>query len=124
MPVRWGMDVIAFEAAEEFLEVSRVFRAQEPYLTNVIGSVAQSVTQGRRYDACHWFAAVDQGTVVGLAMRTLPHNLMVSPMGEQANAAMAAAVAKTFPDLPGMSGPLAPCPPQQRTVCLAVTAQV
>ncbi|NBO46165.1 MAG: GNAT family N-acetyltransferase [Actinobacteria bacterium] len=104
------MDVIEFGTAEEFLEASRQFRANEPYLTNVIGSVAHSVTRGRRYDACHWFIARDQGQVVGLAMRTLPHNLMISPMSEPANAAMAAAVAQVFPDLPGFSGPLSQMP--------------
>lgn len=101
------MDVHCIATSDEFLEVSRDFRASEPYLTNVIGSVALSVSQGRRYDSCHWWVVTDHSNVVGIAMRTMPWNLMISPMPREAHQVMAAAVADVFPDLPGMSGPLA-----------------
>jgi len=100
------MDVRSIPTAEEFLEVSRAFRTREPYLTNVIGSVGLGVAQGRRYDSSHWWAVHDGAEVVSIAMRTVPYDLMVSPMPRVAHQAMAAAVAIVFPDLPGMSGPL------------------
>lgn len=104
------MDVVTYSDAAEFLEATREFRAAEPYLTNVIGSVAQSIIQGRRYESCHWWLARDGHDVVGVAMRTSPHNLMVSPMPDAAAVAIADAVAVIFPDLPGMCGPLTNVP--------------
>ena len=104
------MEVLSISSAHEFLEASRAFRVAEPYLTNVIGSVAQSVTEGRRYEACHWWIAREGAEVAGIAMRTLPHNLMISPMSDSAVAAVAQAVSSVFPDLPGMSGPLKHAP--------------
>lgn len=100
-----GMEIATIPTAQEFLALTAQFRAQEPYLTNVMGSTATGVARGREYDSCHWWVAIDDGAVVGAAIRTVPYNLLVSPMPAAANKAMASTVASVFPELPGMAGP-------------------
>jgi predicted GNAT family acetyltransferase len=93
-----------------FLELTAAYRAADPVRTNVIGSVATGVLQGRAYDAEHWFVVLDgDGTVVGAAIWTQPYRLLLAPMPDAAAVALAAEVV-TLPDVPpGVIGP-------QRTV--------
>src|SRR5205823_4762664 len=101
-----GMRVERVEQAPEFLALTADVRAREPVLTNVIGSVAQTVAEGRMYDECFWWVVRDgTGEVVGCAMRTTPWNLAVSPMPAEAAAELAAAVAAADPGVPGLTGP-------------------
>jgi predicted GNAT family acetyltransferase len=99
--------------ATEFLARTERLRAEDPVLTNVIGTVALSAVAGRQYPEQYWWlvseGAADggaaDGAVVGCAMRTPPWNLAVSPMPAAAAAALGAAVAPIDPDVPGVSGP-------------------
>ena len=98
------MEVLSVSTPQEFLELTSGFRAAEPYLTNVIGSIAVGVVSGREYESCHWWIAREGSEIAGIAVRTAPHNLVLSPMEDAALAALAASVTKTFPHLPGVSG--------------------
>jgi len=90
--------------AAAFLAATQAFRAQEPVLTNILGSVAAGVVAGRRYERELWLT-VDRPDIVGVAMRTAPWNLSVSPMDEDAARALGRFVAIEDPDLPGITGP-------------------
>jgi ribosomal protein S18 acetylase RimI-like enzyme len=111
----------------EFLRQTQELRATEPVLTNVIGSIANSVVAGRQYSTAFWWlvrdvaegpvgggpgpegpVAGDPGAevpVVGCAMRTTPWNLVVSPMSVDAASALGRALAVADPELPGINGP-------------------
>ena len=92
--------------AGQFLRATAEFRAAEPLLTNVMGSVATGVLAGRRYDSELWLTLEDaDGRVIGMAMRTAPWNLSVSPMPADAAVELGRFVAQVDPALPGVSGP-------------------
>ena len=99
------MDVERVAGAAEFLVRTEGLRAAEPVLTNVMGSVAQSVAAGREYAAEYWWLVRDHSGVVGCAMRTAPWNLLVSPMSGDAARSLATAVGVNDPGLPGITGP-------------------
>lgn len=90
----------------EFLERTAAFRAADPVRTNVIGSVATGVLQGRAYDAEHWFVVEDgTGAVVGAAIWTEPYRLLLAPMPQEAAHALARAVLELPRVPPGVIGP-------------------
>ncbi len=97
--------------AAAFLAASLAFRARDPVLTNIIGSVAAGVVAGRRYERETWLTVHDRTAqdrtdeVVGLAIRTAPWNLLVSPMDTDAAHALGAFLSTRDPDLPGITGP-------------------
>ena len=91
--------------AAAFLAATQAFRAQEPVLTNILGSVAAGVVAGRRVRAASLWLTVDRPDIVGVAMRTAPWNLSVSPMDEDAARALGRFVAIEDPELPGITGP-------------------
>jgi predicted GNAT family acetyltransferase len=92
--------------AATFLAASATFREQEPVLTNVIGSVAAGVVEGRHYERELWLTVHgDDGRTVGVAMRTAPWNLVVSPMDDVSARALGAFMAAQDPGLPGITGP-------------------
>ena len=93
-------------SAHEFLARTHRLRAAEPVLTNLIGSVAEDVANGRTYESSLWLVVDDgDGAVVGCAMRTAPWKLVVSPMVDEAAVAIGRRVAPSERDLPGVSGP-------------------
>jgi predicted GNAT family acetyltransferase len=100
------MKVILLADAAEFLDRTRAFRSQEPYLTNVMGSTATSVATGlRTYEKMSWWVVEDDsGSVCAMMMRTAPHKLVLSPMPLEAIDVAAAAVADHDPEMPGLSG--------------------
>jgi predicted GNAT family acetyltransferase len=100
------MEVVTAPTAQEFLARTAHFRAHEPYLTNVMGSVAMGVIEGRPYESCHWWIAEESGEVVGAAIRTAPYHALIVPMRADVNLAIAHAIAEVFPRLPGVSGPV------------------
>ncbi len=101
-----GITITRHRDAATFLVASESFRAREPVLTNIIGSVAAGVLQGRRYDRELWLSLhSDDGRTIGIAMRTAPYNLVVSPMDDVAAHALGAFIAVEDPDLPGITGP-------------------
>ncbi len=100
------MLVVEHGSAVEFLARTEAFRAREPVLTNIIGSVASGVAAGRAFDSQLWLS-VHEGSLdepVGIAMRTAPHNLVVSPMPASGARALGERLAVIDPDLPGVSG--------------------
>jgi len=95
----------SFGSVDDFLSSTEDFRATEPVLTNVIGSIAAGVQAGRVYDTCLLMAVRDgEGTVVGCAALTSPWNLVVSPMPREAALALGRHMADTHPDMPGITG--------------------
>jgi predicted GNAT family acetyltransferase len=100
------MKVILLSDPQTFLKRTRDFRSGEPYLTNVMGSVATSVATGlRTYDQSFWWVIEDSsGVARAMMMRTAPHKLVLSPMPEEAVGAAAAAVLEHDPELPGVTG--------------------
>ena len=91
--------------ASEFLAATAALRASEPVMTNVLGTVARSVLEGRRYASCWWWLVRDDaGDVVGCAVRTAPWNLAVSPMPLEVATTLGLAVAQADPELPGVTG--------------------
>jgi len=100
------MRVVSHPDAQAFLAATEGFRGTEPVLTNVIGSVAESVAAGRVYPAEFWYAVLDDdGSVIGCAIRTAPWFLSLSPMSAEAARALAAAVQVADPAVPGVTGP-------------------
>lgn len=62
-----------------FLALTEALRGAHPLTTNVMGSVAIALANGR-YDEGHCWVVEDSGTVVGAALRTPPYKLLLSPM--------------------------------------------
>jgi predicted GNAT family acetyltransferase len=103
-----GIEVLRADDANAFLTATSDFRAAEPAMTNVIGSVATAVLAGRVYESELWLVVVDQaGVVIGCAMRTAPWHLTLSPMPDAAALAVGRYAAAADPDLPGLNGPRA-----------------
>lgn len=102
------MTVELLASAEEFLLRTRLFRASDAFRTNILGSVAMAVADGSiTYDDYLWWVASDeQGQVIGAAMRTAPHGMVLSPMPAQAVRELAVAVCTHDDLLPGVSGPV------------------
>jgi predicted GNAT family acetyltransferase len=91
--------------AFEFLERSASLRAADPVRTNVLGSVATGVAQGRRYEREHWFLLEQAGGVVGAALWTVPYRLLVGPMPLEAAAELGAHVRAMDEQPAGVIGP-------------------
>ena len=91
--------------AGTFLAATESIRASDPVLTNMIGSVAGSVVAGRRYQAELWLSVQADHVMVGCAMRTAPHHLIVSPMPESAAEEVGRFVRLADPDVTGVNGP-------------------
>jgi GNAT superfamily N-acetyltransferase len=100
------MNVELIESVDEFLDVTAGFRAADPLRTNVIGSVALSIADGERtYDDYRWWVVRGDGDdVVGVAMRTAPFNMVVTPMTGDAARALGRSVAAADDALPGITG--------------------
>lgn len=100
------MKVERLDDAADFLAATADFRTADPVLTNLAGSIALSVVNGRVYAAEYWWVARDDdGAVVGCALRTAPYRLIVSPMPADAARAVGEAVSVVDPGLPGINGP-------------------
>ena len=77
----------------EFLNATLALRSADPVRTNVLGSVATGVAQGIAYDDVNFFVAHgDDDEVVGAALWTAPYKLLLSPMPDEAAAAVADAM--------------------------------
>jgi GNAT superfamily N-acetyltransferase len=100
------VNVELIKSVEEFLAVTSRHRASDPLRTNVIGSVANSVLTGRSsYESCRWIVVLDDDrAVIGEAMRTSPHLMIVSPMASEAARSLGVAVASFDDDVAGFAG--------------------
>ena len=101
------MKVSLLESASEFLTRTEPLRASDPFRTNLLGSVAWSVATGTRtYEKFFWWVITDEsGKVVGAAMRTAPHGMVLSPMPLDAARELALVVGIHDTDLPEIAGP-------------------
>ena len=101
------MPVLLVNSAGEFLRQTEVLRSQDPFRTNLVGSVASSVASGaRKYDRYFWWIVSDnQGQIVGAAMRTAPHGLVLLPMPLPAVRELAQAVSTYDDEFPEVAGP-------------------
>ena len=109
------MQVTHLRDAATFLARTAAFRASEPVLSNVISTVTEGVVAGREYESVHWWIiedsapsrsdALSQPQVLGVAMRTAPFNLVLSPMPQLAAQALSDSVREVFAQLPGVSAP-------------------
>jgi predicted GNAT family acetyltransferase len=100
------MTITRHPTADGFLAATEAFRSADPFLTNIMGSVATGVVRGRAYDSELWLTVHDEaGAVVGMAMRTAPWNLAVSAMPIPAAEDLGRLVARIDGDVPGVSGP-------------------
>lgn len=100
------MHVLLLDDAEAFLTATLALRAADPVGTNVIGSVAQSVVEGRHYERQHWFVVEDDGEVVGAAIWTPPYKLLVPRLSDEAADRVAAAALALDDELVGVVGPV------------------
>jgi GNAT superfamily N-acetyltransferase len=101
------MKVELLDSVDEFIATTTAFRAADPLRTNVMGSVALAVADGdRSYDACYWWIVRDDdGVVVGIAMRTIPFNMIVSSMPKEAARALGSSLGHHDDAVPGVIGP-------------------
>ena len=99
------MDVRLFNNPREFASLAGGFLAADPFSTTVIGVRVDGVLSGMHSvaDDDVWAAVVDDDVVVGVAMRTPPHPLVLSRMPNAAAAELAVALAKIGPLL-GVNG--------------------
>jgi len=102
--MNWSVERVT--SPEDFLQRTASFRNEHPMETNVIGSVAASVADGTRaYPICFWWIVLADNRVVGIAMRTAPYRLLLSPMPEGAARQLARAVVVSDPGCWGVTGP-------------------
>jgi len=100
------MRVVQLPDATAFLDATHAFRSANVALTNLLGSIATAVVEGRRYADQTWLAIEDEDGVVGCAIRTAPWPLAVSPMPLEGARALGQVLRDLDPDLPGIVGPL------------------
>lgn len=101
------MLVVQCDSPEEFLKATTSYRMAEPFLTNVLGSVAQAVAEGsQKYDDYWWWVIRDdRGSVVGAAFRTAPFGLSLGPMSAESASVLARKVATVDDVFPWILGP-------------------
>lgn len=102
------MPIELLTSAEDFLSRTHSLRAADAFRTNILGSVATTVADGSlTYDDYLWWVATDDhGRVIGAAMRTAPHGMVLSPMPIEAITELARAVSTHDDGLPSVSGPV------------------
>ena len=84
------MEVVRCASPKEFLDVTASYRERDPIRTNILGSVATSVSRGaQHFDDYIWWALHDNGEVVGAALRTAPYGMQIGPMSPEAAATLA-----------------------------------
>jgi len=106
VPYRYLMEVLRCSSPEEFLAETTDYRGRDPIRTNVLGSVALSVSKyAREYDAYWWWVVKDRDEVVGAAFRTAPLGLQLGPMPASAAAALAPALSLADDEFPWLAGP-------------------
>lgn len=99
------MKVVEHSSASAFLDASEGYRATDPIRTNLVGSIAEGVRGGRRYDSEHWYTVHDRHEVVGAALRTAPHSLVLGPMPREAAEVLGDHLRARRQPMPGLKGP-------------------
>lgn len=101
------MPATLLASVDDFLMQTQELRSADPFRTNILGSVATAVADGSlTYDGYLWWVVTErQGRVIGAAMRTAPHGMVLSPMPTDAVRELANAVSVQDDQLPSVSGP-------------------
>ena len=101
------MLVTLLDSAQDFLDETLAFRTTHSLTLNMIGSVATSVASGDRgYDKYFWWVVKNEsGEVIGLAMRTAPHAMVISNMPKGAITELVSQVVLVDDELPEIGGP-------------------
>lgn len=84
-----------------FLTLTEGLRDANPLTTNVLGSVATALAEGR-YDVGGCWVVEDASGTVGAALRTPPHKLVLSPMPSAAVPPLMALIDIDDPDWSGL----------------------
>jgi FR47-like protein len=89
-----------------FLEVASSYLASEPLTTNVLGTHTEAAARGERDvgEEDVWLTLLEGGSVVGVAMRTRPHNLFVSRLAGAAAPELVRRLVEEGVSLPGVNG--------------------
>jgi uncharacterized protein len=101
-------EVHRFDDAEEFLaQAGAYLGAREAEHNLLLGLAGVLTARPNLYGSAPYLAAVHRdGAVVAAALRTPPHNLLLSEVAEPAAvAALANDAAEAFGELPGVAGP-------------------
>jgi GNAT superfamily N-acetyltransferase len=101
------MHVERCDSPAEFLLETASYRGAQPFTTNLLGSIANSIAEGSRsYEDCWWWLVRGAaGEVTGAAARTAPFGLVLGPMPESAVADLAGAVSRSDDSVPWVNGP-------------------
>jgi RimJ/RimL family protein N-acetyltransferase len=104
---RQFMEVVPCFSPQGFLSETASYRGLDPIRTNVMGSIAVSVSlDARSYDAYWWWLVKDNdGVVIGASLRTAPYGLQIGPMPVEAASLLAESVARDDDEFPWLSGP-------------------
>lgn len=95
-----------YQTPEEFLADTAEFRANDLVRTNLISSVATSVSNGsRKYEAYFWWSLKEDDKVVGLAIRTAPFGYVLSPMPNSFINEFLTGVTEVDPEVREFAGP-------------------
>ena len=108
------MHVVRHTTAREFLAATEGFRAAHPVLTNIIGSVAERVRAGQRYDSELWLTSMPN-LVASLPGSPCgpPRTTSSSPRCHRMPRGLSGATwLRSIPNLPGVTG--------ERDVCQAL----
>jgi predicted GNAT family acetyltransferase len=98
-----ALELRKFVAVDEFLALAgATLEAREAEHNLIFGLCATIRRHPEVYDHPWFIAAVDDGRVLGCAMRTPPHNVILSEMDEAVALALADAITE---DIPGVLGP-------------------
>jgi predicted GNAT family acetyltransferase len=93
-------------SAKTFLDHSESFRNANPIETNVISSIAISTESSTKTDpASFWWIVRHDGEAVGIATRTTPHRLNLSPMPDGSAGELARVILASDPMCWGVTGP-------------------
>jgi len=100
------MKVLLETDVHAFAERALPWAARDPVVNNVLAANVECVRDGRRsYDNPLWITVLDEaGEVVGAAHETPPYWLFVCRMPDEVGRAVAEALARERPDLPGVTG--------------------
>jgi len=105
------MQVRRVAGPAEFLAATLALRSADPLATNIHGSIATGAAAGRSYERAFWFVVEDDAAqVVGAAVWTLPHKLLVTPMPLDAARALGEAAGRLDVAVHGVIGPAAVAP--------------
>lgn len=94
------------ESPHEWLRVTEGFRATDPVIMNLLGSVAEGVVNGITYESALWLVIEEGDEVIGCAIRTAPWPAVISPMPEHASLALGTWFTENAQDVFEVTGPI------------------